>query len=167
MNNRFHPLDKLIKDDSLCFLEAVIPFVDYPLKRLLVIFIKYKELTYILDALSDHRFMSECGFDCHPENTDDMLRDMCGLLPGDIAGSVNQIKSMMQVMQMMNNSSDMRGTCPPFNGPAANPSCSTSDGFAANPSCPTFDGPAANPSHTASSGSDLYSAILDILNNNS
>ena len=43
-NSRIHPLDKLISDDSLFFLEAMVPFVEYPYKKPLVLFIKYREL---------------------------------------------------------------------------------------------------------------------------
>ena len=39
-----HPLDQLIHDDSLFFLEAMIPFVDYAYKKPLILLIKYQEI---------------------------------------------------------------------------------------------------------------------------
>ena len=39
-----HPLDQLIHDDSLFFLEAMIPFVDYAYKKTLILLIKYQEI---------------------------------------------------------------------------------------------------------------------------
>lgn len=98
---RIHPLDKLIADDSLFMLEAMIPFVDFRMKRLLVIFIKYKELTSILSSLNDPIFISESGFDCHPKSTDDMLSSMCRFMPGDFSRTLNQMKQMKGMMDMM------------------------------------------------------------------
>ena len=46
---RSHPLDNLIKDDSLYLLEMLVPFIDFPYKKLLVLFIKYKELTELMN----------------------------------------------------------------------------------------------------------------------
>ncbi|MGN0436569.1 MAG: hypothetical protein ACI4D8_08075 [Wujia sp.] len=100
-SKRIHPLDKLIADDSLFMLEAMIPFVDFRMKRLLVIFIKYKELTSILSSLNNPVFISECGFDCHPKNTDDMLSSMCRFMPGDFSKTINQMKQMKGMMDMM------------------------------------------------------------------
>ena len=79
--NKMHPLDKLISDDSLWLLEAIVAFVDYPYKRMLVMLIKYKELMSILNSLNDKNYISNCGFDCHPKSTEDMINDMCRTHP--------------------------------------------------------------------------------------
>lgn len=99
---QFHPLDKLIADHSFSFLEALVPFVDYPFKKPLVLFIKYQELMAIFHALDNRPFLSECGFDCHPSGPEDMLHDMCRFLPPDYADSIRQMSQMMKMMQMMN-----------------------------------------------------------------
>lgn len=99
---RIHPLDRLIKDDSLFMLEALVPFVDYRFKKLLILYIKYKEITAILDSFSKPGYISECGFDCHPKSTDDFISDICNFLPGDFSSMLNQIKQMQQMQGMMN-----------------------------------------------------------------
>lgn len=100
--SKFHPLDKLIADDSLFLLEALVPFIDYPYKKMLVFFIKYKELMSIMNSLNDRSYISSCGFDCHPKNTEEMLAGMCDFLPGNISDSMRQMKQMMSMMEVMN-----------------------------------------------------------------
>lgn len=109
---RIHPLDRLIADDSLFLLEAMVPFVEYKFKKPLVLFIKYRELTSIMKSLDNRDYISQCGFDCHPNSTEDMISDMCDFLPGNFASSIKQMKQMMSVMEMMNMTngmSDMMG----------------------------------------------------------
>lgn len=105
---RIHPLDRLISDDSLFMLEAIIPFVDLPTKRLLAVFIKYKELTSILSSLSNPTYISECGFDCHPKSTDDMLEGICQFMPDDFRHTINQMKQMKGMMDIMDAMSDSK-----------------------------------------------------------
>ena len=104
--NKVHPLDKLITDDSLWLLESVVAFVDYPFKRMLVMLIKYKELMSILNCLNNKSFISECGFDCHPKNSDDMIMDMCKFMPGEYAATIHNMKNMMNMMNVMNSNND-------------------------------------------------------------
>lgn len=104
---RFHPLDRLIADDSLFFLEAMVPFVDYSLKKPLVLFIKYRELMSILHCLDDRPYIESCGFDYHAGNTEDMISHMCNFLPGNFASSIKQMQQMMSMMEMMNMSEKM------------------------------------------------------------
>lgn len=100
--SKFHPLDKLIADDSIFLLEALVPFIEYPYKKMLVLFIKYRELTSIMNSLSDRDYISSCGFDCHPKSTEEMLASMCNILPGDISSTMKQMKQMMSMMEVMN-----------------------------------------------------------------
>ncbi len=99
---RPHPLDNLIQDDSLFLLEAMVPFVDYQYKKPLVLYIKYKELTAIMKCLDNRPYIAECGFDCHPKSTEDMITDMCRFLPGNYSNSIKQMKQMMKMMEVMN-----------------------------------------------------------------
>ena len=101
-STRIHPLDKLITDDSLFLLEAMVPFIEFPYKKMLILFIKYRELISILKCLDDKDYLSSCGFDCHPKSTEDMINDMCGFLPENVSGSIKQMKQMMGMMDMMN-----------------------------------------------------------------
>lgn len=97
----FHPLDRLIGNSSLSMLEALVPFVDYPMKRMLVLFIKYKELMALLNCFNDPEYIAECGFDCHPKDSQDFITGLCNVLPAQYAGNLKQMTQMMRMMQMM------------------------------------------------------------------
>lgn len=101
-NMQFHPLDNLIGNQSYSFLEAMVPFVEYPYKKPLVLFIKYQELMSIFRALDDISYVDSCGFNCHPSCMEDMINDMCHFLPGNFASSIKQMQQMMQMMEFMN-----------------------------------------------------------------
>lgn len=102
---QFHPLDRLISDHSFALLEALVPFVDYPYKQLLVLYIKYKEAITIINSFNNREFVTKQGFDCHPKTSEDFLCDLCKILPNQYASNLQNIRQMMQVMQMM----DMAG----------------------------------------------------------
>ena len=82
-----HPLDQLIHDDSLFFLEAMIPFVDYAYKKPLILLIKYQEIRALMQCFDHPDYVASCGFDCHPESSEEMMECMCRFLPGDFAGN--------------------------------------------------------------------------------
>ncbi len=166
--NRIHPLDKLITDDSLWLLESMVAFVDYPFKRMLVMLIKYKELMSILNCLDDRGYISKCGFDCHPKNSEDMINDMCNFMPGDFSSSIknmNKMMSMMNAMNSMNNDCQNHGN---FNDSFFNPFSATQD----NPSTSEdikeansyYRDESDNSSNSSSGG--LYESVLNILDNN-
>lgn len=136
MTQRPHPLDNLISDNSLFLLEAMVPFVEYPYKKPLILFIKYRELSAILQGLDDPKHLSECGFDCHPKNTEDMINSMCQFLPGNYGESIKQMKQMMTMMEMMNQA---QGNLSQTNLSQTNP-------------------------ENSKSSEDLYSKVLSILN---
>ena len=73
-NLNFHPLDNLIKDKTSFYLEALVPFIDYKYKKYLIIYIKYKELTSLLDALEDITYVESCGFNCKAKSMDDVIK---------------------------------------------------------------------------------------------
>ncbi len=98
---RTHPLDKLISDDSIFLLETLVPFIEYPYKKMLVLFIKYRELMAIMNSLNDRDYISACGFDCHPKSTEEMLTNMCDFIPNNLSSSMKQMKQMMGMMDMM------------------------------------------------------------------
>lgn len=111
-----HPLDQLIHDDSLFFLEAMIPFVDYAYKKPLILLIKYQEIRALMQCFDHPDYVASCGFDCHPESSEEMMECMCRFLPGDFAGNIKnmqQMLKMMQVMQAMNDS--VTPGPPPYN----------------------------------------------------
>ena len=159
--NKVHPLDKLITDDSLWLLEAVVAFVDYPFKRMLVMLIKYKEVMSILNCLDDRNYISDCGFDCHPKCTEDMINDMCKFMPGDFSST---IKNMNKMMNMMNTMNSMNMTTAANEGD--NFTNNLSHLFNTNNSDASKN--TLNESNTtdSSDGESLYDSIINILDNN-
>lgn len=108
-----HPLDKLIKDDRLIMLEAMIPFVDRQLKGPLAIYIKITELKLIMNALSDYHYIEQCGLNMDMNNQEQVLSALAGCGFPDIVGQFEQVKSAMNManmMNMMNESKDMADT---------------------------------------------------------
>lgn len=104
---RPHPLDRLVRDDSLFMLEAMIPFVDYNFKKPLIMLIKYQELNAILKCFDDPEYIAECGFDCHPQNSEDMIQSLCNIMPG-YGNNMKQAMQMMNMMQMMQGMQNMQ-----------------------------------------------------------
>lgn len=97
----FHPLDRLISDTSFSLLESLVPFVDYPYKQMLVLYIKYKEAMAILTCFHNRDYTAQQGFDCHPKSTEDFVCDLCKILPTHYASNLQGMKQMLQVMQAM------------------------------------------------------------------
>lgn len=155
--SKIHPLDKLISDDSLFYLEAIVPFIEFPYKKMLVMYIKYREFISIMNSLNNRDFISSCGFDCHPKSTEEMLAGMCEFLPGNISASMKQMKQMMGMMDMMNS---MSATNEPND--VSNPSSSSSAGDAFNSDIKS------NKNHqfeNISESESIYDSVLSILDN--
>lgn len=137
---RIHPLDKLISDDSIFLLEALVAFVDYPYKKPLVMYIKYREYMSIANALNDIVYVEKCGFNCHPQSSEDMIRAIGSFMPGDFAATIEQAKKMQSMMSMMD-------TFNKFNADSDN----------SGATAPASD------SDSESDSEDLYESILNIL----
>lgn len=101
-NLNFHPLDNLIKDKSIFWLEALVPFIDYKFKRYLIIYIKYKELTSMLETLEDREYVGSCGFNCKASSIDDVINGLAGFMPRDFSENIIQMKKMLDMMKVMN-----------------------------------------------------------------
>lgn len=165
-----HPLDQLIHDDSLFFLEAMIPFVDYAYKKPLILLIKYQEIRALMQCFDHPDYVASCGFDCHPESSEEMMECMCRFLPGDFAGNIKnmqQMLKMMQVMQTMNDSgapgSPQPGCGAPPPPPDYEPRKSHSPNSTRNYTQQTWNSKNCQ-AQQASTHKDLYSSIMDILN---
>lgn len=96
-----HPLDRLMNDNSIFLLEALIPFVDYNMKRLLVVFIKVREINTLMSRLNHPGHLASSGFDCRVKNTDEMIDKMCDFLPPEFAKNIRQTIKMMNMMRIM------------------------------------------------------------------
>ncbi len=116
-----HPLDQLIHDDSLFFLEAMIPFVDYAYKKPLILLIKYQEIRALMQCFDHPDYVASCGFDCHPESSEEMMECMCRFLPGDFAGNIKNMQQMLKMMQVMQAMNDSGAPGPPPNNNYGNP----------------------------------------------
>ena len=188
-----HPLDQLIHDDSLFFLEAMIPFVDYAYKKPLILLIKYQEIRALMQCFDHPDYVASCGFDCHPESSEEMMECMCRFLPGDFAGNIKNMQQMLKMMQVMQAMNDSGTPGPPPYNNCGNP-CDFPPGhgphhdFPPQPGCgapppppdyeprqshsPNFkkdctqqkQNPDRRQTQQASTHKDLYSSVMDILN---
>lgn len=161
MNNfgRAHPLDKLINDDSLFLLEAMVPFVDYQYKLPLIFYIKYRELTLIMQCMNDKNYVSQCGFDCHPKNQEEMFGSICSFLPGDYANTFKQMKQMMAMMDVMNSMPKQNNNT--NEGNYENKPDNNEYGKSDNTGYSNFN----NDTYSENGGSDdLYESVMSILN---
>lgn len=175
---RPHPLDKLIRDDSLCIMETLVPFIDYPYKRLFILFIKYREITSILECLEDKKYITNCGFDCHPKTTEEMIENICSHMPSDITSKLNQMKQMLKSFELVNqlnqtktqntasnatpNSLDSTSNTTQANQNSTSNTTPTSLDSTSN-SAVTNQNSASNTSQP-SSKNNLYTSVLNILN---
>lgn len=128
-----HPLDQLIHDDSLFFLEAMIPFVDYAYKKPLILLIKYQEIRALMQCFDHPDYVTSCGFDCHPESSEEMMECMCRFLPGDFAGNIKNMQQMLKMMQVMQAMNDSGTPGPPPYNNCGNPCDSPPPNNCGNP----------------------------------
>ncbi|MDE5777699.1 MAG: hypothetical protein K2I10_04210 [Lachnospiraceae bacterium] len=76
-----HPLEAITNSKSLSMLEALIPFVDYPLKLPLALLIKYYEINRIMQAFQSLDNLSRCGLHNTSSDPMDMLCALTGISP--------------------------------------------------------------------------------------
>lgn len=79
-NNR-HPLESITNSQSLSMLESLIPFVDYPLKLPLALFIKFSEIKLIINAFRSLENLSRLGLHHDSNNSTDILCALTGMSP--------------------------------------------------------------------------------------
>lgn len=98
----FHPLDSLIRNNPMSMLEALIPFVDYPLKLPLALLIKANEIRIILHTFRTPDLLLQCGLHNPSNNPVDMLSSLTGVSP-------DMIKTMFTLAETMgkHNSDDI------------------------------------------------------------
>lgn len=76
-----HPLDNLTRSNPLSMLEALIPFVDYPMNLALALMIKYQEVRLILNAFNSIDTLSKYGLHNSSSDPMDMLATVLGISP--------------------------------------------------------------------------------------
>lgn len=80
LNNR-HPLESVTNSKSLSMLESLIPFVDYPLKLPLALFIKFSEIKLIINAFRSSENLSRLGLHNSSNSSTDILCALTGMSP--------------------------------------------------------------------------------------
>lgn len=95
-NNR-HPLESITSSGSMSILEALIPFVEYPLKLPLALLIKFNEINLIINAFRSLDNITRLGL--HNTSTDPM-EVMCSM----VGISPELLKMMSSLTENMNDS---------------------------------------------------------------
>lgn len=87
-----HPLENITRNNPYSILEALIPFVDYPMKLPLALLVKYQEVRLILNAFQSADTLSKYGL--HNSSTDpmDMMANIMGVSP-------EMLKTLMSIME--------------------------------------------------------------------
>lgn len=93
-----HPLNAITNNNPMSMLEALIPFVDYPMKLPLALLIKANEIMLILRAFQSLDYLSRIGLHNPSKDPMDMLGSLTGMSP-------EMLKMMMSVL----NNSDAAG----------------------------------------------------------
>ena len=76
-----HPLECITNQSGLSMLECLIPFVDYPLKLPLALFIKFNEIRMIMNAFHSYESISSFGLNATTSSPTDMLCALTGMSP--------------------------------------------------------------------------------------
>lgn len=53
-------------------------------------------------ALEDTAYVESCGFNCKAHSIDDVINGLTGFLPKDFSENITQMKSMIDMMNVMN-----------------------------------------------------------------
>lgn len=76
-----HPLDNITRNNPYSMLEALIPFVDYPMKLPLALMVKYQEMRLILNAFRSVDSLSQYGLHNTSSDPMEMLGNIMGISP--------------------------------------------------------------------------------------
>ena len=76
-----HPLERITCNNSLSMLEYLIPFVDYPLKLPLALFIKFNEIRLLINAFHSTDNLVRLGLHNPSSDPIDMLCSITGMSP--------------------------------------------------------------------------------------
>lgn len=76
-----HPLESITNSKSLSLLESLIPFVDYPLKLPLALFIKINEIKLIINAFHSRDNLIRLGLHTPQNSPMDMIGALTGMSP--------------------------------------------------------------------------------------
>ena len=92
--NPRHPLNSITNNNNMSMLEALIPFVDYPMKLPLALLIKANEIRLIIHAFHSLDYLSKIGLHNSSKDPIDMISSFTGMSP-------EMLKMMMAYAQNM------------------------------------------------------------------
>lgn len=55
-----------------------------------------------MEALEDTAYVESCGFNCKAHSIDDVINGLTGFMPRDFSENIIQMKSMIDMMNVMN-----------------------------------------------------------------
>ena len=79
--NPRHPLNSITNNNNMSMLEALIPFVDYPMKLPLALLIKANEIRLIIHAFHSLDYLSKIGLHNSSKDPIDMISSFTGMSP--------------------------------------------------------------------------------------
>ncbi len=91
--NTQHPLSQITGGSSLSMLEMLIPYVDYPFKLPLALFIKFNEIRIIINALQNMEIIKRFGLHNDSNSPIDMLSSLTGMSPDMLQMLINMTES--------------------------------------------------------------------------
>lgn len=92
-----HPLECITHSEGLSMLESLIPFVDYPMKLPLALFIKFIEVRLIINAFRSVDTISRIGLNMASSDPLNMLCALTGMQP-------EMLRMLMSLSENMNGS---------------------------------------------------------------
>ena len=93
------PLARLLDDEHTRVLEELIPYCDHPVKRLLALEIKCREINKILHGF-DQPVLKACGLDTDQRDMETLLRSIRGTVSSSMASQIDSLLQMLQFMKM-------------------------------------------------------------------
>lgn len=179
-NEQIYAFDSLYTTNHIQMLKILLPYLNPPLQKNLVLYIKFLELRYTISFLSTHPYaISGCGFDKKCGEQEIPIGDLLPYLTPKEAENLKQLQKSMGIMKqfsnMQKNMEALKGILPEgmdleslFEGmmsgmqntDAAGQSAENKDN-AAGPSRPDAKGFLQNMMQNASSGDVLKNMMSD------
>ena len=94
MNQR--PLHQLLQNSNLNLLEAALPYVPGTMRRPLAMYIKFSEMTEVMNGFENEEVLAACGLDDQNMNYEMMLQAM------RMSASKEQSEKLEQMIRIMN-----------------------------------------------------------------
>ncbi|MBO8463213.1 MAG: hypothetical protein IAC13_04695, partial [Firmicutes bacterium] len=90
------PLHQILQNSNLNLLEAALPYVPEKLRRPLAVYIKFSEVTEVMNGFENEEVLEACGLNDQNMNYEMMLQAM------KMSASKEQSEKLEQMMRIMN-----------------------------------------------------------------